>query len=185
VRPGFGWSLEGRSIRGSAWQAGRDAVACGLNLIPESNHDLPSDEGFRKDPDEIRPSAHRCHDGQQIGGNLVKIYVHRKVSQHRVNLSRYVEGCEVHSVQWFRLEGWHGVLRLGLGGVAREPIVPLQRQPIMEKAFAYLISIGIAGFGLCIILTSSADSAEVWFAGSVPIAVGLLSFANEIHNASP
>jgi hypothetical protein len=55
----------------------------------------------------------------------------------------------------------------------------------MEKAFAYLISFGIAGFGFWIIFAAGAESAEVWLAGSMPVAVGLLSFANEIHNASP
>jgi hypothetical protein len=70
------------------------------------------------------------------------------------------------------------------GGLARSggTIAPLQRQSTMEKAFAYLISVGIAGFGFWIIFVSGAESAEVWLAGSVPVAVGLLSLSNEIHN---
>jgi hypothetical protein len=51
----------------------------------------------------------------------------------------------------------------------------------MDKAFAYLISVGIVGFGSWII-SASPGSALTWLAGSMPVAVGLLSVANEIHN---
>jgi hypothetical protein len=53
----------------------------------------------------------------------------------------------------------------------------------MEKAFAYLISVGIAGFGVWIIFGSKGGSFEpalIWLAGSVPVAVGLLSLFNEM-----
>jgi hypothetical protein len=53
----------------------------------------------------------------------------------------------------------------------------------MEKAVAYLISIGIVGFGFWIIFASPAGSSGLWLAGSLPpVIVGLLSLANEIHN---
>jgi hypothetical protein len=57
----------------------------------------------------------------------------------------------------------------------------------MEKALAYLISVGIVGFGFWIIFASKAgslDTAPIWLAASVPVpvAVGLPSLSNEIHN---
>jgi hypothetical protein len=55
----------------------------------------------------------------------------------------------------------------------------------MEKTFAYLISVCIVGFGFWIIFASragSSDSLKIWLAGSVPVAIGLLSLSNEIHN---
>jgi hypothetical protein len=52
----------------------------------------------------------------------------------------------------------------------------------MEKAVAYLISVGIVGFGIWIVFASSAGSPGWWLAGSAPVIVGLLSLANEIHN---
>jgi hypothetical protein len=55
----------------------------------------------------------------------------------------------------------------------------------MEKALAYLISVGIVGFGIWIIFASVAGSFAlwpIWLAGLATIAVGLLSLSNEIHN---
>jgi hypothetical protein len=55
----------------------------------------------------------------------------------------------------------------------------------MEKAVAYLVSVGIVGFGVWIIFASmagSSGSGPVWLAGLVPVAVGLLSLSEEIHN---
>lgn len=53
--------------------------------------------------------------------------------------------------------------------------------PVTDKALAYLISVGIAGFGFWIVWASS-GSALMWLAGSAPVAVGLLSLSNEIRN---
>jgi hypothetical protein len=54
----------------------------------------------------------------------------------------------------------------------------------MEKAAAYLISVGIVGFGFWIIFASPAGSSGVCLAGSLPpVIVGLLSLANEIYNS--
>jgi hypothetical protein len=55
----------------------------------------------------------------------------------------------------------------------------------MEKAVAYLISVGIVGFGVWSIFASmagSSGSGPMWVAGSVPVVVGLLSLSDEIHN---
>jgi hypothetical protein len=55
----------------------------------------------------------------------------------------------------------------------------------MEKALAYLISVGIVVFGCWIVfaMSGSSGSGLIWLAGSVTVAVGVLSFSNEIHNA--
>jgi hypothetical protein len=54
----------------------------------------------------------------------------------------------------------------------------------MEKAVAYLISVGIVGFGFWIIFASPGGSSGLWLAGSLPpVIVGLLSLANEIYNS--
>jgi hypothetical protein len=55
----------------------------------------------------------------------------------------------------------------------------------MEKAIAYLISAGIVALGFWIIFASMAESSgwwAMWLAGSVAVAVGLLSLSNELHN---
>jgi hypothetical protein len=68
-------------------------------------------------------------------------------------------------------------------GNRQEQNGPTRLHRSMEKAVAYLISVGIIGFGFWIIFASVAGSSwPMWLAGSVPIAVGLLSISNEIHN---
>jgi hypothetical protein len=65
----------------------------------------------------------------------------------------------------------------------RQLIVRFNR--ITEKVFAYLISVGIVVFGCWIIfaMSGSSGSGLMWLAGSVTLAVGVLSFSSEIHNA--
>jgi hypothetical protein len=67
---------------------------------------------------------------------------------------------------------------------AGEQIVRSVLHRSMEKAAAYLISVGIVGFGFWIIFASPAGSSGVCLAGSLPpVIVGLLSLANEIYNS--
>jgi hypothetical protein len=53
---------------------------------------------------------------------------------------------------------------------------------IMKRAMAYLISIGIIGFGFWIFAKAGSGWPFLWIAGLAPIAVGLASIINEIHN---
>jgi hypothetical protein len=53
----------------------------------------------------------------------------------------------------------------------------------MAKALAYLISVGMVGFGVWII-SRSPGSILLWLAGSGPAAVGLLSLLNEINSTN-
>ena len=48
----------------------------------------------------------------------------------------------------------------------------------MEKFTAYVISIGIVGFGICIFAEAKTG---IWF-GLVPVAVGLASLFGELQN---
>jgi hypothetical protein len=52
----------------------------------------------------------------------------------------------------------------------------------MATIAAYLISLGIIGFGLWIIAEAQPTSVSAGIVGLVPMAVGLASLANEIHN---
>jgi hypothetical protein len=52
----------------------------------------------------------------------------------------------------------------------------------MERATAYLISIGIIGFGFWIFAKAGSSSPLLWTAGLASIAVGLASIANEMRN---
>jgi hypothetical protein len=55
----------------------------------------------------------------------------------------------------------------------------------MERLTAYLISAGMIGFGIWIVATSALESGSLMFwliVGMAPIAVGVASVANEIHN---
>jgi hypothetical protein len=62
---------------------------------------------------------------------------------------------------------------------------PLGLNSIMERLTAYLVSAGIIAFGIWIVAT-----AELWWGslmfwrvvGMAPIAVGMASLVNEIHN---
>jgi hypothetical protein len=49
----------------------------------------------------------------------------------------------------------------------------------MEKVAAYLISIGIIGFGFWVLAIANSG---VWLAGLVPVVVGLASLFGEIQN---
>jgi hypothetical protein len=53
---------------------------------------------------------------------------------------------------------------------------------IMTRAMAYLISIGIIGFGFWIFAAAGSGWPVFWIAGLASIAVGLASTVNEIHN---
>jgi hypothetical protein len=53
----------------------------------------------------------------------------------------------------------------------------------MATIAAYLISLSIIGFGFWIFVIGEAQPASIVI-GLVPIAVGLASLANEIHNDS-
>jgi hypothetical protein len=55
----------------------------------------------------------------------------------------------------------------------------------MATIAAYLISLSIIGFGVCIFAVAEAQPASVLagvVVGLMPMAVGLASLANEIHN---
>jgi hypothetical protein len=55
----------------------------------------------------------------------------------------------------------------------------------MDTVLAYLISIGIVGFGVWIVAADIAgsDIVPIWIVlGLLPIAVGLMSLFGEIHN---
>lgn len=52
----------------------------------------------------------------------------------------------------------------------------------IERATAYLISIGIIGFGFWIFAKAGSGARFLWIAALTPIAVGLASIINEIHN---
>jgi hypothetical protein len=54
----------------------------------------------------------------------------------------------------------------------------------MERAVAYLISVGIAGFGLWVIAAGNArlGPLPIWLLGILPVLVGLVSIYIEIRN---
>jgi hypothetical protein len=91
--------------------------------------------------------------------------------------------------RWLRRAEWCRQTILTNPGSLREPggnkTAPSSFNRSMEKAVAYLISVGIVGFGFWIIFASMAGSSGsglMWIAGSVPVAVGLFSLFNEILN---